>query len=75
MQASFLLQPENLMTLSYPIRIYSMESQVPSTSSALSGLSKVDTISAPSAADILSIPSKSACSMTMIPFSTRSCSG
>ena len=52
-QASLRLQPENLMTLSYPIRIYSIESQVPSTSSERSGLSKVDRISAPRAAEIL----------------------
>ena len=66
-QASFRLHPENLITLSYPIKIYSIESQVPNTSSDLSGLSKVETISAPKAAEILSIPSKSACSMTKIP--------
>jgi len=73
--ASFLLQPENLITLSSPIKISSIESHVPRTSSLLSGLSKVDTISAPRAAEILYIPSKSACSITMIPFSTSNCSG
>lgn len=30
-QASFLLHPENLMTLSSPIKIYSIESHVPKT--------------------------------------------
>ncbi len=53
MQASFLLHPENFITLSSPISIYSIESQVPKTSSFLSGLSKVERIYAPSAADIL----------------------
>jgi len=42
--ASFLLQPENFITLSSPMRISSMESQVPKTSYDLSGLSKVETI-------------------------------
>jgi hypothetical protein len=59
--ASFRLHPENLITLSYPIKIYSMDSHVPRTSSDRSGLSKVERISAPRAAEILSIPSKSAC--------------
>jgi hypothetical protein len=55
-QASLRLQPENLITLSYPMSIYSIESQVPRIYSLLSGLSNVDTIYAPKAAEILSIP-------------------
>lgn len=74
-QASFLLQPENLITLSSPIRISSIESQVPKISSLRSGLSKVERIYAPKAAEILYIPSKSACYITKIPLSTKSCSG
>jgi hypothetical protein len=45
-----------LITLSSPIRISSIEPHFPSTSYALSGESKVETISAPRAADILSMP-------------------
>ena len=64
--ASFLLHPENLITLSSPIIISSIKSQWPRTYSLLSGASNVDKISAPVAAAILSIPSKSACSITVI---------
>ena len=73
--ASFLLHPENFMTLSSPIIISSIKSQWPSTYGPLSGASKVDNISAPVAAAILSIPSKSACSMTVIFWSANNYSG
>ena len=55
--------------------ISSILSANPIISSALSGESKVDNISAPKDKESLSTPSKSACSITVIPFSAKSYSG
>ena len=55
--------------------ISSIKSHFPKTLSDLSGLLNVDKISAPVAALSLSIPSKSACSITKIPFSANNYSG
>lgn len=49
--------------------------QNPSFSLAFSGLSNVDKISAPKDLLNLSTPSKSACSITVTPFSTNNYSG
>ena len=69
------LQPENLINLLSPIIISSILATYPKTSSALSGVSNVDKISDPKDRDSLSTPSKSACSITVTPFSAKSCSG
>lgn len=73
--ASLDLHPLNRMTLSSPNIISEMLEAKPRTSSALSGLLKVDKISAPVDLANLSIPSKSACSMTRTPLSANNYSG
>mmetsp|Transcript_10039 Transcript_10039/g.25055 ORF Transcript_10039/g.25055 Transcript_10039/m.25055 type:complete len:270 (-) Transcript_10039:903-1712(-) len=72
-QASPLGTPENLIIRSSPIMNSEMSLHVPSCT--FSGWSNVETISAPSTRDSRSMPSKSACSMAMIPFSVKNCSG
>jgi hypothetical protein len=74
-QASLDLHPWNLINLSSPIITSSILSHNPRTYSDLSGASKVETISDPVTAASLSIPSKSACSMTIIPLSANNYSG
>lgn len=69
------LQPLNFMNLSSPIITSSMDSAKPIIYSALWGWSKVDIISAPVATAKRSIPSKSACSITIMPLSANNYSG
>jgi len=73
LHASFLAHPENLIILSSPIIISEMLAHYPRVAGF--GASKVERISAPRTAESLSIPSKSACSITITPASARSCSG
>jgi hypothetical protein len=73
--ASLDLHPLNLINLSSPMINSSILSHKPRTYSDLSGASKVETISDPVTAASLSIPSKSACSITMTPLSANNYSG
>mmetsp|Transcript_17157 Transcript_17157/g.52779 ORF Transcript_17157/g.52779 Transcript_17157/m.52779 type:complete len:222 (-) Transcript_17157:1071-1736(-) len=66
-------QPLKRMSLSSPIMISSMRSQVPSV--ARSGRSNVEQMSAPNTAARRSTPSKSACSMAMTPHFAKISSG
>mmetsp|Transcript_16647 Transcript_16647/g.42504 ORF Transcript_16647/g.42504 Transcript_16647/m.42504 type:complete len:224 (+) Transcript_16647:409-1080(+) len=72
-QASALGQPPKRMSLSSPIMISSMVSACPSVTS--SGVSKVETMSPRVTCASCAMPSKSACSITMMPASTSLCSG
>mmetsp|Transcript_10549 Transcript_10549/g.48495 ORF Transcript_10549/g.48495 Transcript_10549/m.48495 type:complete len:223 (+) Transcript_10549:174-842(+) len=71
--ASPFATPLNLMSLSSPIMISSIKSQVPRT--LPSGSSKVEQISPPVTSASRSTPSKSACSMDATPLSLSTCSG
>mmetsp|Transcript_19685 Transcript_19685/g.66171 ORF Transcript_19685/g.66171 Transcript_19685/m.66171 type:complete len:235 (+) Transcript_19685:372-1076(+) len=73
LQASALGTPEKRMSLSSPIITSSMSSASPRVT--WSGVSKVLTMSPRVTSASCAMPSKSACSMTMTPFSPRRCSG
>mmetsp|Transcript_9878 Transcript_9878/g.17200 ORF Transcript_9878/g.17200 Transcript_9878/m.17200 type:complete len:238 (+) Transcript_9878:788-1501(+) len=65
--------PEKRMSLSSPMMTSSMSLQCPSF--VFPGSSNVEAISAPRTAARRSMPSKSACSMAMTPWSAKYCSG